>query len=132
MQTAWITEVAQAVQSHASPECSQAMNKVVLILMATAATASASAFAGDPEIGRTRSATCTACHGATGTSPNQLWPSLAGQGSAYIVKQLKAFRDGTRKDPLMEPMAKPLSDEDIEHLAAYFSSQSAAPATAGQ
>lgn len=101
--------------------------------MAISATASTSAFAaGDPAIGQTKAAVCAACHGATGTSPNQLWPNLAGQGSAYIAKQLRAFRDGTRKDPVMEPMAKPLSDEDIEHLAAYFSSQSAAPATAGQ
>jgi cytochrome c553 len=38
------------------------------------------------------------------------------------VKQLKAFRDGTRSDPMMSPMAKPLSDADIENLAAYFSS----------
>ena len=40
----------------------------------------------------------------------------------YLVKQLKAFRDGTRVDPLMSAQAQPLSDKDIEDLAAYFSS----------
>jgi cytochrome c553 len=39
-----------------------------------------------------------------------------------MVKQIKAFRDGTRNDPMMSPMAKPLSDQDIEDLAAYFGS----------
>jgi len=54
-------------------------------------------------------------------SANVLWPNLAGQKFAYPVKQLKALRDGTRKDPMMAPMAAGLSDEDINNLAAYFS-----------
>ena len=44
------------------------------------------------------------------------------QKEGYIVKQLKAFKDGSRKDPMMSPMASPLSDEDMANLAAYFSS----------
>jgi cytochrome c553 len=51
-----------------------------------------------------------------------MWPNLAGQKEGYLVKQLKAFRDGVRTDPMMSPMAKPLTDDDIENLAAYFSS----------
>lgn len=105
------------------------MKRVVVALVAMTAAVSASAFAkGDPAAGKNKATVCAACHGATGESPNELWPNLAAQGYAYIVKQLKAFRDGTRKDPVMEPMAKPLSDEDIDNLAAYFSSQTAAPA----
>jgi cytochrome c553 len=105
------------------------MNKVVVILFAVTATASGSVFAkGDADTGKSKSSLCAACHGPTGVSPNELWPSLAAQGPAYLVKQLKAFRDGTRKDPVMEPMAKPLSDQDIEDLAAYFSAQKTAPA----
>jgi cytochrome c553 len=38
------------------------------------------------------------------------------------VKQMKDFRDGNRTDPMMSPMAKPLSDSDIENIAAYYSS----------
>lgn len=83
---------------------------------------SVSAMAGDAEAGKSRAATCAGCHGTAGISSNPLWPNLAGQKEGYLVKQLKAFREGTRTDPMMSPMAKPLSDADIENLAAYFSS----------
>ncbi|RLA03705.1 MAG: cytochrome c, partial [Gammaproteobacteria bacterium] len=43
-----------------------------------------------------------------------------GQQQGYLVKQLKAFRDGSRADPMMTPMAKPLSDKDIANLAAWY------------
>jgi cytochrome c553 len=79
--------------------------------------------AGDAAAGKSKSAVCMACHGATGTSPNPLWPNLAGQKAPYLVKQLKAFKSGARKDPIMAPMAAPLSDQDMENLAAYYSSQ---------
>ena len=77
--------------------------------------------AGDPDAGKTRAAVCTSCHGAEGCSANPLWPNLAGQKDPYLAKQMKMFRDGTRQDPLMSAMAKPLSDEDIANLSAYFS-----------
>lgn len=83
--------------------------------------ASVSMAGGDAAAGKTKSATCVACHGAAGISANPMWPNLAGQKDAYLAKQMKAFRDGTRKDPVMSPMAKPLSDADIANLAAYFS-----------
>ena len=79
--------------------------------------------AGDAAAGKAKSAVCAACHGPTGTSVNPLWPSLAGQHAPYMVKQLKAFKSGARKDPVMSPMAAPLSDQDIENLSAYFASQ---------
>ena len=78
--------------------------------------------AGDAAAGKSRAASCSGCHGANGISANPLWPNLAGQKRAYLVKQLKAFRDGTRSDRMMTPMAKPLSGADIENLAAYYSS----------
>jgi cytochrome c553 len=84
--------------------------------------AGASMAAGDAAAGKAKSAVCAGCHGANGISANPLWPNLAGQKDGYIMKQLKAFRDGTRSDPMMSPMAKPLTDADIENLAAYFSS----------
>jgi len=79
--------------------------------------------AGDAAAGQARSALCAACHGADGHSPNDLWPNLAGQKPGYLVKQMKAFRDDTRSDPMMSPMSKPLTDEDIDNLAAFYSSQ---------
>jgi cytochrome c553 len=84
------------------------------------------AFAeGSAEAGQAKSATCVACHGVDGNSVNPEWPTLAGQHPQYFVKQLKAFKSGARQNPLMSPMAAPLSDADIEDLAAYFSSQTA-------
>ena len=79
--------------------------------------------AGDAAAGKARSAVCAACHGPDGNSTNPLWPKLAGQHAAYIVKQIKDFKSGARKDPVMSPMAAPLTDQDAENLAAYFSSQ---------
>jgi len=92
------------------------------VLVSVAVLASGAAMAGDAAAGKAKSATCAGCHGAAGVSNNPLWPNLASQKEAYLVKQLKAFRDGTRTDPMMAPMAKPLSDDDINNLAAYFSS----------
>ena len=79
-------------------------------------------YAGDPAAGKAKASTCIACHGAQGISANDLWPNLAGQKKGYLIKQMKAFRDGTRQEPMMAPMVANLSDEDIENIAAYYSS----------
>jgi cytochrome c553 len=81
---------------------------------------------GDAEAGKSKATPCSACHGAQGHSLSPLWPNLAGQGAPYIVAQLTAFKDGTRKDPLMTPQAMNLSDEDIADLAVYYESLPAA------
>jgi cytochrome c553 len=99
------------------------MKKVFAAAIASLLLVTANAsLAGDVAAGKSRAASCSGCHGANGISANPLWPNLAGQKEAYLVKQLKAFRDGTRSDPMMTPMAKPLSGADIENLATYFSS----------
>jgi len=100
------------------------MLRKTLLVCATGLFFSISAQAADPEAGKARAAACQACHGAEGISPNPLWPNLAGQQDQYLIAQMKAFRDGTRKNPMMSPMAAPLSDEDIENLAAYYASLS--------
>ena len=84
---------------------------------------------GSAEAGKTKSVTCAACHGAAGISANPLWPNIAGQGAPYIAAQLKAFKGGDRKDPLMTSQAMMLADEDMADLAVYFESL-AAPAQA--
>jgi cytochrome c553 len=78
---------------------------------------------GSAQDGATKSAVCTACHGANGNSTNAEWPVLAGQNAAYIDQQLKLFRAGVRNNPVMMPMAAALSDKDISDLAVYFSAQ---------
>ena len=51
-----------------------------------------------------------------------MYPNLAGQKEQYLVLQIKAFRDGERKNMVMAPMAAGLSDTDIANVSAYFSS----------
>lgn len=81
-----------------------------------------SAQAGDPVAGKAKAATCAACHGVDGISPAETWPNLKGQKKTYLIKQITAFRNGDRNDPTMAPMVQPLSDQDIEDIAEYFSS----------
>jgi cytochrome c553 len=96
--------------------------QILTILSALTLAASANvAFAGDAAAGKTKAATCGGCHGANGISAVPTYPNLAGQKEAYIVKQVKAFKDGSRKDPTMNAMSAPLSDADIADIAAYYS-----------
>ena len=98
------------------------MKRVAVVTMAGILVCiSGAVHAGDAAAGKAKAATCAGCHGAQGISNNPMWPNLAGQQQAYLVKQLQAFREGTRSDPMMSPMAKLLSDTEIENLAAYYS-----------
>ncbi|WP_456373665.1 c-type cytochrome [Thiolapillus sp.] len=101
------------------------MKKIIVIaaLVAGMGSLGSAMAAGDAAAGKAKAtAVCAACHGANGISVNAMWPNLAGQKADYIIKQLKAFKAGTRKDPLMSPQAAQLSDQDVENVAAYFSS----------
>ena len=96
----------------------QFCNALFVALLATS-----SAMAADAEAGKAKAVMCAACHGATGTSVNPMWPNLAGQHELYLAKQIKAFRDGDRKDPMMTALVKALSDADIANLAAFYAAQ---------
>ena len=74
----------------------------------------------DVAAGKKRAAVCFACHNEDGQSRNPAYPHLTGQQRAYLEKTLKDFRDGRRVDPTMSAMAKPLSDDDIRNIAAYY------------
>jgi cytochrome c553 len=78
------------------------------------------AIAGDAAAGKAKAASCNACHGVNGISAIPTYPNLAGQKEAYLVKQMKAFKDKSRKEPTMNAMAAPLSDADMANLAAHF------------
>jgi len=86
----------------------------------------ASLVDGSAEAGKDRALTCTACHGSEGNSASPMWPNIAGQNAPYLLAQLKAFKDGSRVDPLMSSQAMMLSDEDMANLAVYFESLPAA------
>lgn len=79
------------------------------------------AAGGSAAPGLEETTTCIACHGQNGISLSPTWPTLAGQHEDYLVHALNQYRDGTRKDPVMAPMAATLSDSDVELLAKYYS-----------
>lgn len=87
----------------------------------------APAAAQDIEAGRSKSQACAACHGVDGNSPAGIFPNLAGQTWRYIYIQLKDFKEGRRSNPLMAPMAEPLSRQDMIDIANYFAAQRAKP-----
>ena len=70
------------------------------------------------------SASCAHCHGTDGNSSSGQYPNLAGQTAEYIYLQIKAFKEGTRTDPMMSPMVGILTDQDMRDLADFYSSQS--------
>ena len=98
------------------------MKRQVLTIMSAIAlaTSASAASAGDAAAGKAKAASCGGCHGANGISAVPTYPNLAGQKEKYLDKQMKAFRDGSRTDPTMNAMAKPLTDADIANLSAYY------------
>ena len=99
-------------------------NQIMALMAASALVVSANAVAGgDAAKGKMKATTvCAACHGADGISKVPTYPNLHGQKEQYLVSQLKNFKSGARKNPIMEPQAKMLSDEDMANVAAYFAS----------
>lgn len=78
--------------------------------------------AADVGAGQRRAAVCFACHNPDGISKIPGTPHLSGQERGYLEQAMRAYRDGTtRQNPTMNAMAKPLSDQDIVNIAAYFS-----------
>jgi cytochrome c553 len=92
------------------------LGSVALLTMAAAWSA------GSVVDGASTSVPCQACHGADGIGISAEIPNLAGQKAAYLQTQLHAFKSGDRKHDVMGPIAKQLSDADVENLAAYWNS----------
>lgn len=79
--------------------------------------------------GRTKSAACAACHGVDGNSTAGNFPNLAGQSWRYTYTELRDFKEGRRKDPIMSAMAATLSRQDMIDVANYFAAQQPKPST---
>lgn len=86
--------------------------------------------AGDAKAGQQKAQMCQGCHGADGNSLIPMYPKIAGQNAQYLVKQLKEFKSGARKDPVMAPMAVSLSETDMQNVAAYYASVAPKPGIA--
>ncbi len=95
---------------------------LVSIVLVTSRLVSQPGFAADINMSKARAVTCAACHGNKGISMIPMYPNLAGQKEQYLVLQMKAFRDGERKNMVMSAMASGLSDTDIINLSAYYAS----------
>lgn len=99
-----------------------AVAALTLGVLGTHATAFA---AGDAARGKELSYTCLGCHGIEGyrnAYPDYSVPRLKGQSAAYIVAALKEYKSGERTHPTMHIQGSALSDQDMEDIAAYFSS----------
>ena len=75
---------------------------------------------GDPKRGVVA---CVGCHGANGNSGVASWPKLAAQHTAYTLKQLKNYKDGSRANPVMMGMVATLTEQDMLNLSAYLNKQ---------
>ena|SRR5436190_23930759 len=94
-----------------------------LVIAVIAAAVAGAAHAGSPDAGKEKSRACAACHGADGNSAAGDFPKLAGQHYDYIVKTLKDYKAGLRKNPIMAPQVANLTQRDFEDLAAFYSEQ---------
>ncbi|MNM92405.1 Cytochrome c4 precursor [compost metagenome] len=99
------------------------MNKLLVSLLLTLGLTGVAHAAGDAKAGQAKAAVCGACHGADGNSMAPNFPKLAGQGERYLLKQMHDIKDGKRTVLEMTGLLTNLSDQDLEDIAAYFSSQ---------
>ena len=99
--------------------------RALALAVACAAFAATTAALAKDEAGKKKAdEACAACHGPEGNKPiTPETPRLAGQQYDYLVQSLNAYRKGTRDNPVMSAMAKPLTKKEIGELAGYFSRQ---------
>lgn len=86
-----------------------------------------------PTISQQAATLCSACHGDKGNSLTPAWPKIAGLDVDYTLKQLQAFKKnqtGCRENVIMANALANLSDEDLQHLARYYSQQTMSPGSA--
>jgi cytochrome c553 len=100
------------------------MTRLLLIVLGMLVALGAQA-SGSAEKGKQKAAqVCGACHGPDGTKPSAPdQPVLAGQYYDYLVRALTDYKNGRRTNPIMKGFAAQLSKQDIEDVAAWFSSQ---------
>ncbi len=97
--------------------------RAVITALLTFAALTVNAQAQDIEAGKKKAEACVACHGANGNSPAGAFPTLAGQNARYIYLQLRDYKEGRRKNPMMSAIAQGLEKKDMHDLAAYYAAQ---------
>ncbi|MEH6825519.1 MAG: c-type cytochrome [Motiliproteus sp.] len=97
------------------------MNKLLISLLISMGVSGAAWAEGDAAAGQGKAAVCFGCHGADGNATSPAFPKLASQNTNYLVKQLKDIKSGARPSPMMKAFAAGLTEQDMEDLAAFFS-----------
>ena len=85
--------------------------------------AGAAIGAGNPERGQEKSLSCQACHGPDGNSPVPTFPKIAGQHQDYLLRSMLDYKAGVRTNAIMAAIVAPLTEQDMEDLAAYYARQ---------
>ena len=106
------------------------MNKKIAAFVALSLLVAPAFAGGNADAGKTKAVACGACHGADGNSLAPTFPKLAGQGEAYLLKQMKDIKAGARAVPTMAGQLEALSAQDMADVAAYFAAQPRSPAAA--
>jgi cytochrome c553 len=101
----------------------RAMKHRLVLAALLAVSLPVSAASGDADVGKKKSAPCAACHGANGVSASPDFPNLAGQYADYLYTALTHYKNGKRKNPIMQAQVANLTQKDMLDLAAYFSHQ---------
>ncbi|HKM36639.1 MAG TPA: c-type cytochrome [Thiopseudomonas sp.] len=99
------------------------MNKLVVSLLLTLGISGLAHAAGDAAAGQGKIATCSACHNADGNSMLPNFPKLAGQGERYLLKQMNDIKSNERPIIEMTGMLDAMTEQDLEDIAAWYSSQ---------
>lgn len=74
----------------------------------------------DATAGRRKAIQCQACHGLDGLAKIPGAPHIAGQVQEYLIKAMRDYKSGARKDEMMALAMRQLSNDDIADLAAYY------------
>jgi len=98
------------------------MKLQAILLAATLALALPALAKGDAEAGKKKSEPCKACHGENGMSATADFPILAGQHQDYMTHVIGHYKNGKRKNAIMQGQVANLTPRDIDDLAAYYSS----------
>lgn len=98
------------------------MGLVIFSGAALALVSGSACASGNIAKGKSKSTTCSACHGKDGNSIDPQYPRLAGQYQAYLLQAMREYRSGDRNNAVMKGFVANLSEQDLEDLASYYAS----------
>jgi cytochrome c553 len=97
---------------------------IIPALLLLAPTQAADFQHADAERGKGKSRACVACHNTDGNSPSGAFPKLAGQNERYLLRQMRAIRDGKYLVPVMAGQLDNMNEQDLQDIAAWYAEQS--------